>query len=198
MTFTRAQFQVVIKDKNDSSRVAALQQLLGYPVKEKDPGGSRFWYLRPGVDAEQATDTCPIAVGFYEELVSLSESEAKRFFTEEAQQRDIYGHYISRVAEEQPVMYLLLPHGSSGTVSLILPGEGKLRQQQIQTFSCDDEQLLSRLKRITQDEIFIATKALMSVPLVEWVFYEPIKTAKELALKLAQAARQIEQVIPIA
>jgi len=198
MTFTRAQFQVVIKDKNDSSRVAALQQLLGYPVKEKDPGGSRFWYLRPGVDAEQATDTCPIAVGFYEELVSLSELEAKRFFTEEAQQRDIYGHYISRVAEEQPVMYLLLPHGSSGTVSLILPGEGKLRQQQIQTFSCDDEQLLSRLKRITQDEIFIATKALMSVPLVEWVFYEPIKTAKELALKLAQAARQIEQVIPIA
>ncbi|OHY39518.1 DNA methyltransferase [Cylindrospermopsis raciborskii CS-508] len=198
MTFTRAQFQVVIKDKNDSSRVAALQQLLGYPVKEKDPGGSRFWYLRPGVDGEQATDTCPIAVGFYEELVSLSELEAKRFFTEEAQQRDIYGHYISRVAEEQPVMYVLLPHGSSGRVSLILPGEGKLRQQQIQTFSCDDEQLLSRLKRITQDEIFIATKALMSVPLVEWVFYEPIKTAKELALKLAQAARQIEQVIPIA
>ena len=198
MTFTRAQFQVVIKDKNDSSRVAALQQLLGYPVGEKDPGGSRFWYLRPGVDGEQATDTCPIAVGFYEELVSLSELEAKRFFTEEAQQRDIYGHYISRVAEEQPVMYVLLPHGSSGRVSLILPGEGKLRQQQIQTFSCDDEQLLSRLKRITQDEIFIATKALMSVPLVEWVFYEPIKTAKELALKLAQAARQIEQVIPIA
>ncbi|MFM7560723.1 N-6 DNA methylase [Cylindrospermopsis raciborskii] len=198
MTFTRAQFQVVIKDKNDSSRVAALQQLLGYPVKEKDPGGSRFWYLRPGVDAEQANDTCPVAVGFYEELVSLSELEAKRFFTEEAQQRDIYGHYISRVAEEQPVMYLLLPHGSSGRVSLILPGEGKLRQQQIQTFGCDDEQLLSRLKRITQDEISIATKALMSVPLVEWVFYEPIKTAKELALKLAQAARQIEQVIPIA
>ncbi|MGJ0607699.1 type ISP restriction/modification enzyme [Cylindrospermopsis raciborskii] len=198
MTFTRAQFQVVIKDKNDSSRVAALQQLLGYPVGEKDPGGSRFWYLRPGVDGEQATDTCPIAVGFYEELVSLSELEAKRFFTQEAQQRDIYGHYISRVAEEQPVMYVLLPHGSSGRVSLILPGEGKLRQQQIQTFSCDDEQLLSRLKRITQDEIFIATKALMSVPLVEWVFYEPIKTAKELALKLAQAARQIEQVIPIA
>ena len=197
-TITIADIFALFKDKNDSSRVAALQQLLGYPVKEKDPGGSRFWYLRPGVDAEQANDTCPVAVGFYEELVSLSELEAKRFFTEEAQQRDIYGHYISRVAEEQPVMYLLLPHGSSGRVSLILPGEGKLRQQQIQTFGCDDEQLLSRLKRITQDEISIATKALMSVPLVEWVFYEPIKTAKELALKLAQAARQIEQVIPIA
>ncbi|OSO88018.1 DNA methyltransferase [Cylindrospermopsis raciborskii CENA303] len=198
MTFTSGQLQIVRNSQDEKIRVEALRQLLGYPVKELDREGSRFWYLRPGNDEEEAAETCPIAVGFYRELVSLSELEAKRFFTEEAQQKDIYGHYISRVAEEQPVMYLILPNGSSGRISLILPGEGKLRQQQIQTFSYDDEQLLSRLKRITQDEIFIATKALMSVPLVEWVFYEPIKTAKELALKLAQAARQIEQVIPIA
>ncbi|OHY35542.1 type ISP restriction/modification enzyme [Cylindrospermopsis raciborskii] len=198
MTFTSEQLQIVRNSQDEKIRVEALRQLLGYPVKELDREGSRFWYLRPGNDEEEAAETCPIAVGFCEELVSLSELEAKRFFTEEAQQKDIYGHYISRVAEEQPVMYLILPNGSSGRISLILPGEGKLRQQQIQTFSYDDEQLLSRLKRITQDEIFIATKALMSVPLVEWVFYEPIKTAKELALKLAQAARQIEQVIPIA
>ncbi|WP_061546231.1 type ISP restriction/modification enzyme [Cylindrospermopsis raciborskii] len=198
MTFTSGQLKIVRNSQDEKIRVEALRQLLGYPVKELDREGSRFWYLRPGNDEEEAAETCPIAVGFCEELVSLSELEAKRFFTEEAQQKDIYGHYISRVAEEQPVMYLILPNGSSGRISLILPGEGKLRQQQIQTFSYDDEQLLSRLKRITQDEIFIATKALMSVPLVEWVFYEPIKTAKELSLKLAQAARQIEQVIPIA
>lgn len=32
------------------NRVEALRLVLGYPVKQRDPEGSRFWFLRPGVD----------------------------------------------------------------------------------------------------------------------------------------------------
>lgn len=185
-----------MKGKDKNSRVEALRQLLGYPVKELDPEGSRFWYLRPGSDENEAAETCPVAVGFYDELANVTDSEAKRFLTAKEQQQEIYGHYTSRIFEQQPVMYLLLPsEEANGRVSLILPGEGGLRQRQIETFDWDDDQLLARLKRLTQSELPIAARGLMSVPLVEWVFYEPIKTAKELALKLAEAARQIEQVI---
>ncbi|MEY3402351.1 MAG: hypothetical protein RLZZ86_1966, partial [Cyanobacteriota bacterium] len=196
MTFTSKQLQVVMKGKDKNSRVEALRQLLGYPVKELDPEGSRFWYLRPGSDENEAAETCPVAVGFYDELADVTDSEAKRFLTAKEQQQEIYGHYTSRIFEQQPVMYLLLPsEEANGRVSLILPGEGGLRQRQIETFDWHDDQLLARLKRLTQSELPIAARGLMSVPLVEWVFYEPIKTAKELALKLAEAARQIEQVI---
>ena len=197
MTFTSKQLQVVMKGKDKNSRVEALRQLLGYPVKELDPEGSRFWYLRPGNDENEAAETCPVAVGFYDELADVTDSEAKRFLTAKEQQQEIYGHYTSRIFEQQPVMYLLLPsEEANGRVPLILPGEGGLRQRQIETFDWHDDQLLARLKRLTQSELPIAARGLMSVPLVEWVFYEPIKTAKELALKLAEAARQIEQVIP--
>ncbi|MBD2138284.1 N-6 DNA methylase [Anabaena sp. FACHB-1237] len=197
MTFTSKQLQVVMKGKDKNSRVEALRQLLGYPVKELDPEGSRFWYLRPGSDENEAAETCPIAVGFYDELADITDSEAKRFLTAKEQQQEIYGHYTSRIFEQQPVMYLLLPsEETNGRIPLILPGEGGLRQRQIETFDWHDDQLLARLKRLTQGELPIAARGLMSVPLVEWVFYEPIKTAKELALKLAQAAREIEQVIP--
>lgn len=197
MTFTSKQLQVVMKGKDKNSRVEALRQLLGYPVKELDPEGSRFWYLRPGNDENEAAETCPVAVGFYDELADVTDSEAKRFLTAKEQQQEIYGHYTSRIFEQQPVMYLLLPsEEANGRIPLILPGEGGLRQRQIETFDWHDDQLLARLKRLTQSELPIAARGLMSVPLVEWVFYEPIKTAKELALKLAEAARQIEQVIP--
>ncbi|OBQ38744.1 MAG: DNA methyltransferase, partial [Anabaena sp. CRKS33] len=196
MTFTSKQLQVVMKGKDKNSRVEALRQLLGYPVKELDPEGSRFWYLRPGSDENEAAETCPVAVGFYDELADVTDSEAKRFLTAKEQQQEIYGHYTSRIFEQQPVMYLLLPSKeANGRIPLILPGEGGLRQRQIETFDWHDDQLLARLKRLTQSELPIAARGLMSVPLVEWVFYEPIKTAKELALKLAEAARQIEQVI---
>jgi predicted helicase len=196
MTFTSKQLQVVMKGKDKNSRVEALRQLLGYPVKELDPEGSRFWYLRPGNDENEAAETCPVAVGFYDELADVTDSEAKRFLTAKEQQQEIYGHYTSRIFEQQPVMYLLLPSKeANGRIPLILPGEGGLRQRQIETFDWHDDQLLARLKRLTQSELPIAARGLMSVPLVEWVFYEPIKTAKELALKLAEAARQIEQVI---
>ena len=200
MTFTSEQLQIVRNSQDEKIRVEALRQLLGYPVKELDREGSRFWYLRPGNDEEEAAETCPIAVGFYEELVDVTDSEARKFLTAQQQQWEIYGHYINRFAEQQPVMYLLLPilpsKKASGRVSLILPGEGKLRQGQIQTFNWDDSQLVSRLKRLRQDELSIASKAMMSIPLVEWVFYEPINTAQELAKQLAAAARSIEEAIP--
>ncbi|WP_414530755.1 N-6 DNA methylase [Nodularia chucula] len=195
--FTSEQLQVVMKGKDKNSRVEALRQLLGYPVKELDPEGSQFWYLRPGDDENEAAETCPVAVGFYDELADVTDQEARRFLTAKEQQQEIYGHYTTRIAEQQPVMYLLLPtEEASGRVPLILPSEGGLRQQQIQTFDWNDDQLLTRLKRLRQGELPIAARGLMSVPLVEWVFYEPIKTAKELAQRLAEAALRIEKVIP--
>ncbi|HYX16872.1 MAG TPA: type ISP restriction/modification enzyme [Nostoc sp.] len=197
MTFTKEQLQAVMTGTDLNHRVEALRQLLGYPVKEHDPEGSRFRYLRPGADEEEAEDTCPIAVGFYEELAGATDQEIKRFLTSKEQQQEIYGHYTNRVAEQQPVMYLLLPtEEATGRVPLVLPNEGGLRQRQIQTFDWNEPQLIARLNRLKQGELPIAAKGLSSVPLVEWVFYEPIKTAKELAQLLAEAARRIEQVIP--
>ncbi|MCC5654209.1 N-6 DNA methylase [Nostoc sp. XA013] len=197
MTFTKEQLQAVMTGTDLNHRVEALRQLLGYPVKEHDPQGSRFWYLRPGIDELEAEETCPIAVGFYEELSGITDQEIKRFLTSKEQQQEIYGHYTNRVAEQQPVMYLLLPtKEATGRVPLVLPSEGGLRQRQIQTFDWNEPQLIARLNRLKQGELPIAAKGLSSVPLVEWVFYEPIKTAKELAQLLAEAARRIEQVIP--
>jgi hypothetical protein len=46
------------------SRVEALRQLLGYSLKQRDPEGSRFWFLRPSADQYKAADTCQIAVSF--------------------------------------------------------------------------------------------------------------------------------------
>jgi len=94
------------------SRVEALRQLLGYLVKQRDPEGSRFWFLRPGVDEDEAEDTCPIAVGFYAELNHLGKDEIPQFLTADEQQNEIYGHYTSRIVPNQPVMYLLLPEAA--------------------------------------------------------------------------------------
>jgi hypothetical protein len=71
---------------------------LGYPLKERDPEGSRFWFLRPGEDEEEAVDTCPIAVGFYAEFDRFSNDEILQFLTGDEQQKEIYGHYaLSRI-----------------------------------------------------------------------------------------------------
>lgn len=196
MTLTKELLRAVMTG-TDSNRVEELRQILRYPVKQLDPKGSRFWYLRPGVDESEAEETCPIAVGFYSELNDATDQEIKRFLTSKEQQKEIYGHYTSLVSEQQPVMYLLLPtKEGAGRVPLVLPNEGGLRQRQIQTFNWNEPELLGRLSRLQQGELPIAAKALHSVPLVEWVFYEPIKTAEELARALADAARQIEQIIP--
>jgi len=192
-----------------ASRVEALRQLLGYPLKQRDPEGSRFWFLRPGADEVEAENTCPIAVGFYAELNHLGEDQIPQFLTADEQQNEIYGHYIGRIVPNQPVMYLLLPDGESptatvrdrsGRVAMILPSEGKLRRRQIQSFGWTEQDLQARLNRLRQTELArtdrMQEKALSVIPLVEWAFYEPIKTAKELAIKLAEVSRKIEQAIP--
>lgn len=195
-----SEFQAVMTGPPEQ-RIEALRSHLGYPVKQLDPGGSRFWYLRPGVDAEEAEYTCPIAVGFYTELDDSSSSDILRFLTSDNQQQEIYGHYINRVIPEQPVMYLLLPDGEQqGLVAMILPTETKLRQRQIQIFDWQSEDLQARLKRLNQETLArtdrIQETAISVVPLVEWAFYKPITTAKDLAQKLAVVSRRIEQAIP--
>jgi hypothetical protein len=191
-------------------RVEALRQILDYPLKQRDPEGSRFWFLRPGADEDEAEDTCPIAVGFYAELDGWTDGDIKQFLTADEQQREIYGHYTGRIIPNQPVMYLLLPEaltpnpsprtGEGGRIAMILPTDGKLRQRQIQTFSWSDEDLQARLNRLRQDTLARTNRmkdaALSVIPLVEWAFYKPITTAKELAQKLAEVSRRIERVIP--
>ncbi|NJK51764.1 MAG: N-6 DNA methylase [Leptolyngbyaceae cyanobacterium SU_3_3] len=193
------------------SRIEALRQILDYPLKQRDPEGSRFWFLRPGSDEDEAEDTCPIAVGFYSELDGLTNDDIKQFLIADEQQREIYGHYTGRIIPNQPVMYLLLPEsplsqlgrgagGEGGRMAMILPTDGKLRQRQIQTFSWSDEDLQARLNRLRQDTLARTNRmkdaALSVIPLVEWAFYKPITTAKELAQKLAEVSRRIERVIP--
>ena len=182
---------------DEENRVTALKELLGYPVVKRDPEGSAFWYLHPGEDEEEALETCPIAVGFYEELNTATDQEIKRLLTSKEKQQEIYGHYSNREFEQQPVMYLLLPTDENiGRVPLVLPIEGGLRQRQIQSFQWNNAELIARLNRLKQGELTIATKAVYSIPQVDWVFYEAAKTAGELASSLAEAARRIEQAIP--
>jgi type I restriction-modification system DNA methylase subunit len=196
MPFTAEQLQAVMTG-TEENRVEALRQSLAYPMKQRDPGGSRFWFLRPGVDKLEAEETCPIAVGFYPELNSATDQELKSLLTSPEKQQEIYGHYTSRVTEQQPVMYLLLPSQErTGRVPLVLPTEGGLRQRQVQTFGWNESELLGRLSRLQQGQLPIAAKALHSIPLVEWVFYPAARTASELAKTLAEAARRIEQAIP--
>ena len=93
-------------------------------------------------------------------------------------------------------MYLLYPTSDdSGRVAFVLPQEGGVKQRHIQSFGLiDDRNLGTRLDRLRA--VPIAQNILCSVPLVERVFYDPIKTAKELAQKLARSARDIEELIP--
>lgn len=193
VTTSRSRIRTAFDD-----RVEQLRQKLGYPIKERDPQGSDFYYLRPGSDAEEAAETCPIAVGFYDELNEvIDERSLQRLLTSSEWQQRIYGHYLNRTGEQQPVMYILMPTEEGiGQVPLVLPTEGGLRQRNIQTFAWDSDKLETRLSRLRQGELPIAARALTSVPLVERAFYEPIKTAKELAGLLAEAARRIEQIIP--
>lgn len=147
MTLTKEDLRAVMTGTQED-RVEELRKILGYPVKQRDPKGSRFWYLRPGVSEVDAAETCPIAVGFYSELGNASEQDIRRFLTTQKQQQEIYGHYIQRVDLDQPVMYLLLPEANQqGQVALVLPIEGGLRQRQIQTFDWSNRELLGRLSR---------------------------------------------------
>jgi hypothetical protein len=177
-------------------RVEMLRKQLKYPLKSQDSKGSEFWYLRPGQNADEAIDTCPIAVGFVDELNTLDGKAAGKWLTQKEQQQRFYGHYVDRIGENQPVMYLLFPSGETGQAAMVLPSEGGLKARNVQTFDLESQAFRTRLNRLM--EVPIAERALISIPLVEYAFYEPIKTAKELAVLLAEAAREIEQVIPAA
>jgi hypothetical protein len=190
----------------EAQRVEALREFLGYPLQELDRTGSRFWYVRAGQDIAQARNTCPIAVGFYEQLDNFSDAEIKAFLTEPAQQQRIYGHYLEQDLENMPVMYLLLPVAMrSGRVAMVLPMEGGLRQRQIETFVWNSDDLRSRLVRLNQENLVLtnrfkladATRDFFSIPSVEWAFYKTAQTAKELAQLLAEVTKRIEQVLPL-
>jgi hypothetical protein len=198
MTVTKTQLRSIITGTQEE-RVESLCQLLNYPVVQKDPQGSRFWYLRPANDKNDAEDTCPIAVSFYPELSELSsDNEVKQFFSSDEQDKVIRGHYTGSTAENQPVMYLLFPLTTQGRIAFILPSESKLRQRSIQSFSYDDQDLLARLGRLQWAELAdkVLEKALNLIPQVDWIFYKPAVTAKELAEELAIVTQRIEQVIP--
>lgn len=189
---------------SSDQRIEALRSRLDYPVKELDPSGSRFYYLRPGMDEDDAKMTCPIAVGFYRELNEISNgAEVKQFLTSDIPKKEIDGHYKGRIMPDQPAMYLLLPEGEKqGSVAMVLPSEASLRQRQICTFDWNSEDLQARLNRLRL-ETLIRTERLQEtmlsyIPLVEWAFYDPITSARELAQQLAKVSRRIEQAIPAA
>ncbi|MEY4519097.1 MAG: hypothetical protein RLZZ499_1696 [Cyanobacteriota bacterium] len=195
LSFTSGQFKSVVSG-DEKSRVEALKELLDYPIALRDRSGSRFWFLRPGESHSAAADTQPIAVGFYDELNSKGDREIKAFLTSPEQQQEIYGHYIDRVNEQKPVMYLLLPSGETGQAALVLPTEGGLKQRNIQNFEIGSPELRSRLERLKQGTLPVAHRAMLSIPLAEFAFYKPIETAKELAQQLAKVAKKIEEIIP--
>lgn len=188
MALTKEHLRAVMTGTQED-RIEKLRQILGYPVKEFDREGSRFWYLRPGESKEDAAETCPIAVGFYNQLNDESDRGIKQFLTASEQQNEIYGHYIGRVTTEQPVIYLLLPEANLiGRVALVLPTEGGLRQQQIQSFDWSDTELLGRLGRLQQGTLRIADRLTALIPQVDWVFYPGVKTAEKLAQLMAEVA----------
>jgi type I restriction-modification system DNA methylase subunit len=196
MALTKEHLRAVMTGTQED-RVEELRKILGYPVKQLDRGGSRFWYLRPGESREDAADTCPVAIAFYAELNEGSDHDIRQFLTSKEQQNEIYGHYTSRFSEQQPVMYLLLPAANlQGRVALILPTEGGLRQRQIQIFDWSDRELPGRLSRLQQGTLRIADRLTALIPQVDWVFYPGVKTAEKLAQLMAEVARRIEQAIP--
>ncbi|MDB9430652.1 hypothetical protein PN482_17565 [Microcystis aeruginosa CS-555/01A07] len=60
MPITAAQLKTIVTG-DESARAESLRTILNYPVLERDSQGSRFWYLRPGGNPEDAAETCPIA-----------------------------------------------------------------------------------------------------------------------------------------
>ncbi len=176
------------------NRVDRLRSQLGCLGQERDRQGSDFWYLRLGTDELEIPHTRPIAIGFDDRLNDLTEAELRILLIE--QEMEIYPHYINRTGAEQPVMYLLYPTSEeSGQAVLVSPQEGGLKQRDIRIFKLGSGELATRLNRLKA--VPIAQNILCSVPVVKWVFDDPIQTAKELAQKLAKSAREIESIVPI-
>jgi predicted helicase len=176
------------------NRVDRLRSQLGCLGQERDTQGSDFWYLRLGTDELEIPNTRPIAIGFDDRLNDLTEAELRTLLIE--QEMEIYPHYINRTGAEQPVMYLLYPTSEeSGQAVLVSPQEGGLKQRDVRIFKLGSGELATRLNRLKA--VPIAQNILCSVPVVKWVFDDPIQTAKELAQKLAKSAREIESIVPI-
>jgi hypothetical protein len=168
--------------ESPEEQVESLRAFLGYPALERDRKNRDYWYLRPGADRDEAENTAPIGICFYDDLAS--------------KQEEVYKHYLGRSLAEQPVMYLLSPNGFDGEVSLVLPTEGGLKRRSVQTFEMGSPELRSRLERLKQGTLPVAHKAMLSIPLAEFAFYKPIETAKDLAQQLAAVAKRIEGIIP--
>ncbi|GFE72122.1 type ISP restriction/modification enzyme [Chroococcus sp. FPU101] len=197
-----AQVQYSPENQFEERQVEQLRQILNYPIKQKDPKGSSFWFLRSGKDQEEATVTCPIAVSFYDELNDRSDDELRKFLSSDKNDAIIRKHYLGRVAEDQPVMYLLLPtQQKRGRWAFVLPTESKLRQRSIQTLGWNEEDLQARINRLKQESLELTdrvTESIVSrVPQIDWIFCKPTKTAKELAIELARVTRDIEKAIPL-
>jgi type I restriction-modification system DNA methylase subunit len=199
MATASSSFQAVMTGTPEQ-RVEALRQFLGYPLKQRDPEKNLFWYLRPGVDEDTASETRPVAVGFYSELNDGSDPEIKAWVATNGS--EVSQHFFDWFdATNQPVMYLLLPEAQqSGRVVLVLPSESRQwRHRQVLTYEWDSSALLTPLGRLQQNELELMQKVedrpMFSVPLVEWAFYRPIATAKELAQELARVSREMEQII---
>lgn len=168
--------------ESPEEKVESLRVFLGYPMLERDRKNRDYWYLRPGADRDEAKNSAPIGICFYDDL--------------ESRQEEVYKHYLGRSLAEQPVMYLLSPNGFDGEVSLVLPTEGGLKRRSVQNFAIGSPELRSRLERLKQGTLPVAHKAMLSIPLAEFAFYKPIETAKDLAQQLAAVAKRIEGIIP--
>jgi hypothetical protein len=168
--------------ESPEEQVESLRAFLGYPMLERDRKNRDYWYLRTGADRDEAKNTAPIGVCFYDDL--------------ESKQEEVYKHFLGRSLAEQPVMYLLSPNGFDGEVSLVLPTEGGLKRRSVQNFAIGSPELRSRLERLKQSTLPVAHKAMLSIPLAEFAFYKPIETAKDLAQQLAAVAKRIEKVVP--
>jgi N-6 DNA Methylase len=178
---SRVSKQTSLDNRTLQERAEELRGHLGYPVLERDRQNSDYWYLRLGANEEEAKATAPIAVHFYDDL--------------ESKQQETYKHYCSRDLLDQPVMYVLWPR-DEGQVSFVLPTEGGLKQRNIRNFEIDSAEFRTRLERLKQGTLPVSHKALLSIPLAEFAFYDPIETAKELAGQLAKVAKEIEKIVP--
>ncbi len=81
--------------ESPAEQIEALRTFLGYPQLEQkfDRANRDYWYLRPGADVEEAENTAPIGVLFYDDL--------------ESKQQETYKHYLGRSLADKPVMYLV-------------------------------------------------------------------------------------------
>lgn len=202
MAIASQQLQALVTG-SEAERIEHLRQVLGYPLQEKDEQRSRFWYVRAGADLDEAAETAPVAVGFYSELDEIE--DPKGYFTKESAGTEICVHYLNRVNEQQPILYLLLPMTAAGNVVAVLPkdwGKNKgIRQRDLLVMPFEEEEFGKFLVRLGQESIGrvrqrVEDQFLAYVPLVDFLFVPVSKSAKELAEALAEIAREMEQQIP--